>query len=742
MGNAFLRLVVTLVVAVPCFASLTNLFKHVFQDDLRGNFENLIATNPNYFGNAPESNRPLVTPLSYDTQYEQLVSIGFDPILSVLEATIEIKLDYGFNGTLCTNGSFEYVRFYVRNGPSWKDWSDLGAVDVNTHDILNVLDCSDASVFPLFYVLTLPFQPSSQQNCELPQLPEIRAILSWNQLPPLSSPFFAPVWGNVLDQHIQSPKLPTTPPSVTSASRMSSNGNVHKELRRSKERLHYPQGATNQQQILSEDSSIPRISELPRPGTPENIFFEELIGLGLDYSLERLVATIRIKRPDGYGTGICGNGTLEYIAFWADWYNTCEWTYLGELAINVYNIPNIPPDGITYSAAWPVDLRNVSHFCNTTQISRVRAVLSWDLPPLQPPDARARGNLLQVHVQIPPYVAGTNLTAPTIFNIGGVPLPDIDTQLTGLTFPGATFAEFYTTDNPTHQLELVPVDPDWQNGQSRQCPFGGAIYITGPPVGLLGQPQPPGSSNCDLSPSQYQYRIVYRPFGSALGPNPVLNEIIVTQSYPVSPSSSIYSQEYYPLNSQGYFNYLPLQCNHENMLGSWTPRTPGLYQIRLEVATQTSPPIGQNPPIYKTEGYTEWYNIQVNIPDPTGTLIPTDEPVCGNFPQGTNLTGILTAKATYFASYSAYVINSVIPIVIESGSVPPVPNPGFKPINSPEPWSWNSADAPPCGYVAELMVCDRTIMDSVDNSYQCFPVTPIGFCVGPPLGLGKHETGL
>jgi hypothetical protein len=729
MGNAFLRLFVTLAVTIPCFASLTDLFKNVFQDDFRSNFKNLIATNPNYFGNAPESNRPSVTPLSYDTQYEQLVSIGFDPIRSVLEATIEIKLDYGFDGALCTNGSFEYVRFYVRNGTRWKDWSDLGAVTVNTHDILNVLDCSDASVFPLFYALTFPFQPSPQQNCKLPQLPEIRAILSWNQLPPPSSPYFAPVWGNTLDQHIQSPKLPATPPSIASTSRMSSNGNVRKELRSSKERLHHPQDATNQQQVLSEDSSIPTISKFPRPGGPKNILFEELIGLGLDYSLERIVATIRIKRPDGYGTGICENGTLEYIAFWADWHNTCEWTYLGELTINVYNIPNIPPDGVMYSASWPVDLRNVSHPCNTTQISRVRAVLSWDLPPLQPPDARARGNLLQVHVQIPPYANEHNLTAPSIFTIGGVPIQEIDTQLTGLTIPGATFAQFYTINPSTGQLQLVPVDPDWRYGQNRPCPFGGAIYITGPTIGLLGQPQPSGSSNCDISPGQYQYRIVYRPFGSTVEPNPVLNQIIASQVYPP------HSQIYYPLNSQGYFNYLPLQCNYENMLGSWQPPTPGLYQIRLEIATQTSP-IGQIPVSYKNEGYTDWYNITVNIPNPTGTFIPTDEPVCGTFPQGTNLTGTLTAQATYFASYSAYVVNSGTPIVIEGGSLS---NPGFKPINSPEPWSWDSANVPPCGYVAELVVYDRTIYNSVDYDYQRAVVTPLGFCVGPPLGLGKHE---
>ena len=728
-GNASLRLLVALVVAIQCLASQPDLFKRVSNDNLRSNFENLIATNPNYFGNAPESNRPSVTPLSYDTQYEQLVSIGFDPILGVLEATIEIKLDYGFDGPLCSNGSLEYVRFYVRYDPGLNDWNDLGAVTVNTHDILDVLDCNDTSVFPLFYVLTLPFRPNAQHNCTLPQLPEIRAILSWNQLPPPSTPFFAPIYGNALDQHIQSPTLSLPPPSVDSTSRMSSADNVRKELRDFKERLHYPQGVINQQQVLSEDSSIPTLSKLPRPGQPENIIYEELIGLGLDYSLERIVATMRIKRPDGYGTGVCENGTLEYIAFWADWHNTCNWTYLGELTINVYNIPNIPPDGVAYSAALPVDLRNVSHFCNTTQISRLRAALSWDIPPPEPPKTAARGNWLQVHVQIPPYVNQPNLTAPTIFTIGGVPIQEIDTQLTGLTLPGATFAQFYK--NNISPLQPLPVDPDWIYGLSRPCPFGGSIFITGPPIGTPGQTS---GSNCDVGPSQYQYRIVYRPFGSTAEPNPILYPITANQVYPPG------SQTYQPLNSQGYFYYLPLQCNYENMLGWWQPPTLGLYQIRLEIATQTSP-AGQTPVTYKNEGYTDWYNITVNFPypinpaGPQGTFIPTNEPVCGTFPVGTILTGTMSAQSPYFASYSVSVINSGIPVVVDGGSFP---NPGFTAINTPVPWSWNSAGAQPCGYVAQLVVCDRTIYNSVPYDTDCVGVTPggVGFCVGPALGMG------
>jgi hypothetical protein len=720
-GRAFSKILVALVLTIRCLACPPDLSKCASQDGYRSNFKNLIADNPNYFGNAPETNRPSVIPLSYDTQYEQLVSIGFNPILSVLEATIEIKLDYGFDGPLCTNGSFEYVRFYERYGPLWYQWTDLGAVAVNTHDVLGALDCSKASIFPLFYVLTLPFQPSTQNDCELPRLPEIRAILSWDQLPPPSSPYFPPTWGNALDQYIQSPTLPLPPPKVDFISRALSEENIRKELRIPKERFHYSPSNTDQQRVLSQaSSSTTTLSELPRPGSPPNIIFEELIGLGLDYNLQRLVATIRIKEPEGYGTGNCGNGTLEYIAFWADWYNTCNWTYLGQATINVHNLLDIPPGGVAYSAVLPVDLRNVSHICNTTQISRVRAALSWDVPPPVPPQTARRGNWLQVHVQIPPNLNSSNLTAPEIFTIGGVPIEDIDVKLSGLTLADAAYAFFYKPN--VSPLELLPVDIDWAYGKFRPCPFGGSIYITGPTVGTVPQPSGP---NCNVGPSQYQYRVVYRPFGSTLEPHPVLNSITPAQIY--LPGYSTIQ----PLNSQGYFYYLPLECNIFGMLSWWLPPTGGLYQIRLELATQTSPS-GQTPITYKLEGATDWYNITVNDIGPSGTFVPTNEPVCGTFPAGTNLTGTLTADAPYFGSYYAGVYNSAIDIVIDGGTDI---NPGFTEIPSPVPWTWDSATAPPCGYVAALEVCDRTIYDSVPYDPGCIQVPPggIGFCVGPAL---------
>ena len=168
----------------------------------RANFKELLAINPNYFGNLPDSQQTPVFPLSSDTKYEQLKYIGFNAALSLLEATIQIKLSYSFDGDLCTNGSWEYVRFFVDYGTGW---NGIGYVGVNVHDIANGRDCEKHREKPLIYTLSIPFQPV-QNNCSIPVLPNIRAILSWNAIP--TCPTCLPVWGNVVDQHIQAP--PTT----------------------------------------------------------------------------------------------------------------------------------------------------------------------------------------------------------------------------------------------------------------------------------------------------------------------------------------------------------------------------------------------------------------------------------------------------------------------------------------------------------------------------------------------------
>src|ERR1039457_2845833 len=171
----------------------------------RVEFKKLLALNPNYFGNLKGSSFKPVKEIIGNTTYEKVSCLGFNPALNLLEATVLIKLPSGYNGTLCTPGSTEYVRFYIDYGSGWVD---AGLSSFNAHDISNTLDCAKKLDKPLAYVVTLSLDPH-RDICKRPVLPKVRAILSWQTMPPAGLPDWPPIWGNVLDQHIQiKPRFP------------------------------------------------------------------------------------------------------------------------------------------------------------------------------------------------------------------------------------------------------------------------------------------------------------------------------------------------------------------------------------------------------------------------------------------------------------------------------------------------------------------------------------------------------
>ena len=85
--------------------------------------------------------------------------------------------------------------------------------------------------------------------------------------------------------------------------------------------------------------------------TTGDISFEELTDLGLDQNREKLVATYRVKKPSGFSGGFCSSGSTEYVAFWADWNDTCEWDYLGTVKVSAYDFEELPDGGLCYTAA-------------------------------------------------------------------------------------------------------------------------------------------------------------------------------------------------------------------------------------------------------------------------------------------------------------------------------------------------------------------------------------------------------
>jgi hypothetical protein len=383
----------------------------------RAQFNQLLASNVNHFGNSPESGQQPITILAKDTSYEQLECLGFNPALNILSATIEVKLPDGFGGGLCTNGSLEYVRFWVNYGTAW---DGIGYVTLNTHDIPDTLDCNKTLTKPLFYTLSINFEPK-HQNCSIPVLPAVRATLSWNQLPP-DDPFWSPVWGNTVQEHIQSLPTRATGPKV-----YTSGIDIFPALDEDAIVLSPPEKCRE----LEEDGISVSANEDVLSPDPEvqSTGYEGLTCLGLDWSLSALVATVRIKRPRGYNAPPCKDNRFEYVSFWADFNNTCNYTFLGTVKFNVHDyFEDFPRAGLAYTAILPVDLRNFSAPCNVTKIGRIRAALAFDHLPPTPPTVARRGNYLETHVHLQPYTGVFDPLLPHIRSIGNVPLQSIETS--------------------------------------------------------------------------------------------------------------------------------------------------------------------------------------------------------------------------------------------------------------------------------------------------------------------------
>src|ERR1043166_2557323 len=99
----------------------------------RANFKALLLSNPNHFGTIKNSKFVPVLDVQGNTSYETLTCVGYNPELGRLEATVQLKQSTGYLGDLCSNGSQEYVRFFV----SFDDgatWTDAGMSSLTAHD--------------------------------------------------------------------------------------------------------------------------------------------------------------------------------------------------------------------------------------------------------------------------------------------------------------------------------------------------------------------------------------------------------------------------------------------------------------------------------------------------------------------------------------------------------------------------------------------------------------------------------
>jgi hypothetical protein len=134
-------------------------------------------------------------------RYEELGCVGLNYDLSRLVTTMTVKLPYGYSGTLCKKGSYEYVAFWVY---AWDkieqmcSWKYVGTSKVNVHDIKSIPPEG------IQYAVYHPFDFSSYADkCSKPKVLRVRAILSWRVEPSSTNPNYVPVWGNKVDAMIQ-----------------------------------------------------------------------------------------------------------------------------------------------------------------------------------------------------------------------------------------------------------------------------------------------------------------------------------------------------------------------------------------------------------------------------------------------------------------------------------------------------------------------------------------------------------
>ncbi len=132
-----------------------------------------------------------------------------------------------------------------------------------------------------------------------------------------------------------------------------------------------------------------------------NTKYEELRCIGYNPSSRMLEAVVHIKQSFGYSTGICGQGSKEYVRFFIDWNNTNEWKDVGMVSFTVYNIIGTKP--LEYAVTLMLDAKSVP--CSTEVLPRVKAILSWNIaPPAGNPDyTPVWGNVIEGRIQIDTY---------------------------------------------------------------------------------------------------------------------------------------------------------------------------------------------------------------------------------------------------------------------------------------------------------------------------------------------------
>ena len=662
------------------------------------------------------------------TYWEEINCVGYNPELSRLEAIVSIKLASGYSGNLCTGGSFEYVRFFIDWGKG-NGFEDLGHTSFKAFDISNA---PSGPQHPLNYMVYWDFDVEAKKECcDTPVLPKVRAVLSWKKVPSLD-PDEMPVFGNRMDVDIQIKPKETTLKCILSRFQIDEKLNIFKSvdlekgLKRVKpftqipgelridwkkadipaHRLFYPVVypviKTGKSITTFPWSDIGKfdidfaqiIDELQSKKSNTN--YEEVVCVGLNSATDQIGAVVQIKQPTGYSGDLCDDGSIEYVAFWADWNNDGAFDeYLGTAEVEVHSIDSIPDKGLFYCVNLPCNFQQHLENCKNPNVIRIRAVLSWQTKPSEtdPDDLNYWGNLLDVVVQIRPGISGDQIYH-LFYDIGNVPVEDISLS-THLAHPSTGLLVSANCRQPALDRPFAGV-----------VRIGGRLYNTGVPGSVY-------------------YQVQYSPHG--LGKwLPVTHYHQYELMHP-DPTDLFYPKETVVEHSpDGWFPYLedftgalPI-LERTSCLARWnTGSMEGEYDLRI--AFTRDYPILPSSVIYYSEIHTivlDNTNFIVNpfaadAIDYDYTLdLVIDGGDCHSYEKGYTIDGHLRALDQHFWMWDLELqpaththSTKANPHCRSYGSLTEQGDTNAE-------WHLDTSDLDPCGYTLTLRAWDRAIVNS------------------------------
>jgi hypothetical protein len=669
-----------------------------------------------------------------DTAWEEVTCVGYNPTPRQLVAVVSIKQATGYQGGLCLAGSTEYVRFFIDWGAGF---ADVGLASFTAHDIPNA---APNHSHPIQYMVHLAVDDATHRRlCNSAVLPQVRATLSWNTVPSLNPdavPFFGnwkdaniqiapevlilaklidtaklqiPAW--ILDQVDASKPLPKAAPKPVPLQDLVS------EYRRQAipdHRTFYPViqplvvGGQQSALVAAQTSLVaPAALNVDVAGIVATLFppavsqtqqgnttFEQVVCAGLNTASDTLGAVIWIKRPSGFSGTLCQAGSTEYVAFWADWDGNGSYeTYLGTAAVQVHDIAAIPEGGLFYAVMLPANFAAHLKPCTQPNVVRLRAVLSWAVPPstIDPNALNFWGNRLDVLMQIRPGEPTTGLVG-YLYYVGGVSLLDISSA-TYLAYPSSGALNTANCAQP-----------------AMDRPFAGAVTV--------------GGRISNFVPGTVYYQVQVSPHGTGAWEPVMTGPFTYTLSDPSNPPLFESTVSYTSPDGWYLFEEDPAALEFEinSRLASWNSlsKADGIYDLRL--AYTTDYPITALSVIRYTNLVTIIVSNRLFTTSPTpNAAIDTSYDVdlvidggdCHSYTQGGTITGHLRATNPYFWIWTLDPEPSThthgaqcVPRCRSYGSLS---DQGAAPSES---WSLDTTQLDKCGYTVTLRVFDRAIVNS------------------------------